>query len=174
MSKNLKYTDERDRALGLAGMTIALAMYDAADWMLQISLDTDPGEGMCMSPQFAAGGNPALSATAVWRSLVKRFEVSAAILAANPICRWYVGRGREVPSDTAALVRALVRDEGRNVCALEDDEIDTVHTRVTANLRRVFAMPAVAAMAAGLADRLQTARTLSAADATEIMARYNA
>ena len=68
----LKYKDENDRSMGLAGSAIALVIWDGEDKLAAIDLDSLPGEGMEMTPDFSFAGNPRLSARLAWQMMLKQ------------------------------------------------------------------------------------------------------
>ena len=63
---SLHYTDDRDMAYGVAGMTITLVALDGEEYFAGIDLDAPAGEQMLMSHDFGFKGNPRMSAKIVW------------------------------------------------------------------------------------------------------------
>lgn len=169
----LRYKDEEDRAYGLAGMTISMVVWDGEDMLVGVSLDNEPGQGLEVTPDFNFSGNPRMSARMAWQQLVKQFELSTAMLLGNAMCRAYVGAGHQLASSSASLLRALVRDEGRQVCQLDDDEITHIYDKTSRYLERLFSHSGVATMAHRFADDLRQHRRLTAAEALERLAALN-
>ena len=167
----LLYADENDRALGLTGMTIALAVYNAGDMLARVSLDDAPGTGFVMSPEFDFGGNPRMSARLVWQQLVHQFEIESAILVGNAMCRMYVGQRKRIPSRLDTMIRAMVRDHGHALCSLDDDEVAVIYEKIERTLENVFLRERIHTLAHTFADRLLSARTISGAEAIDILNR---
>ena len=71
----LKYKDENDRSMGLAGSAIALVIWDGEDKLAAINLDSLPGEGLEMTPDFGFAGNPRLSARLAWQIIDRKSVV---------------------------------------------------------------------------------------------------
>ena len=174
MDKNaLQYKDENDRSYGLAGMAISLYVWDGEEYLIGLDLDADPGDGLSVSPAFNFGGNPRVSARSVWKEMVKHLQMSTAMLLGNVMCRSYCAPGgaRRLSSQTTALMRAMVRDEGRELCSLDDDEIAEIFDQTLSYLERLYANTAVATIADSLSSALRTRRSRSAAEALDFLAR---
>lgn len=169
-SSPLKYTDETDRSYGLTGMTISMVVWDGADLLAGVSLDNEPGNGLEVTPDFDFAGNPRLSARLAWNQLLKHLELSAAMIMGNAMCRAYVGQRRTPTSAVNAALRALVRDEGREVCSLDDDEIDRIYAKTSNYLTQIYNHPGVVQLAHSFADTLRKRRRLSAAEALDCLA----
>lgn len=165
--EQLRYTDEHDRALGIAGVAIAMLAWDAQHLLTALSLDNETGRGVEVTPDFHFAGNPRFSARLAWQQMVKQTELSSAMIIGNTMCRWYVGRQRRLTSAINATLRALVRDEAHAICSLDDDETDRIYTRTTEYLDRLFTHNTVATVAAHLADTLLTRRRLTASEALD-------
>ena len=163
----LRYNDEADRAYGLTGMAISMVVWDGESMLSGVNLDADPGCGLEVTPEFHFAGNPRLSARLAWHQMVKQFELSTAMLLGNAMCRSYVGQSRALTSSATAMLRAVVRDEGRSVCSLDDDEIAHIYDKVSGYLDRLFTHHAVAGLANSFAGTLRERRRLSAAEAIE-------
>lgn len=171
--EQLRYTDEHDRALGLAGMAISMVAWDGEHMLAAISIDNEPGDGLEVTPDFHFAGNPRLSARLAWQQMVKQTELSSAMVIGNAMCRWYVGRGRRLSSAVNATLRGLVRDEARSVCSLDDDETDRIFTRTTDYLDRLFSHSTVASVAMHFADTLQQRRRLTATEVLDELSALN-
>jgi hypothetical protein len=169
----LKYTDEIDRSFGLAGMAISMIVWDGEEILSAVSLDNPMGEGLELAPEVRFAGNPHFSPRSAWQQQVKRLELSAAMIMGNAMCRAYVNRQRSVSSKVNASLKALVRDEARSVCSLDDDEIDAIYNKTYSYLERLFAHDGVAALAREFARELCDKRRLSAAETIERLHALN-
>ena len=171
MSKSsLRYSDETDRAYGLTGMAISLVLWDGEPMLSALSLDNDPGSGVEFTPVFGFSGNPRMTASLAWREMLKQYELSAAMIMGNAICRSYIGSARPLSSASTAALKALLRDEGREICQLEDDEIDLVYNKTYRYLDRVFTHSGVTQIARTFADELRNRRRMTAAEVFEGLA----
>lgn len=167
---SLKYTDEKDRSLGLAGTAVAMVVWHAHDKLVAVSIDSEPGAGVEVTPDFHFQGNPRLSAAEAWRTLVQQLQVTTAMLMGNAMSRAYLGHNRPLSSQTRASLRALVRDEAEAVCALTPDETDRLFTEVNQYLDRVFTHHRIATLTRSLAQDIVTERRLSAAEVLDRLA----
>ena len=165
----LKYNDESDRALGLAGMAVAITVWDGEDQMVAVNLDSAPGAGLELTPDFFFAGNPRLSARLAWRQMLKQLELASAMLVSNAMCRSYVGQKRALSSQAASMLRAMVHDEAVNVCSLEEDEIEALYGRVSDTCTRLFTHQAVQNLAERLAADMRQRRRMTAAEILDIL-----
>lgn len=169
----LKYKDENDRSMGLAGSAIALVIWDGEDKLAAIDLDSLPGEGMEMTPDFSFAGNPRLSARLAWQMMLKQLELTSAMVMGNVLCRSYVGQGRQPSSSARAALRAILRDEAISACSLEDDEFDQMYSRLLDLQSQIFTHNEVATMARALAADLLSRRRLTAAEVLDRLDRLS-
>lgn len=169
----LKYKDENDRSMGLAGSAIALVIWDGEDKLAAIDLDSLPGEGMEMTPDFNFAGNPRLSARLAWQMMLKQLELTSAMVMGNVLCRSYVGQGRQPSSSARAALRAILRDEAISACSLEDDEFDQMYSRLLDLQSQIFTHNEVATMARTLASDLLSRRRLTAAEVLDRLDRLS-
>jgi hypothetical protein len=163
----LKYNDEHDRSLGLAGMAISMVAWDGEDILSSISIDNPMGHALELAPEIRFAGNPHFSTRTIWQQQVKRLELSAAMIMGNAICRAYLNRGRAISSKVNASLKALVRDEARSVCSLEDDEIDAIFAKIYNYLDQMFSDAGVADVARSFAAELCKKRRMSATEVFE-------
>lgn len=169
----LKYSDETDRSFGLAGMAISMVVWDGEDMLSAVSLDNPMGEGMELAPEVRFSGNPNISPRTAWQQQVKRLELSAAMIMGNAMCRAHVNRRRAVSSKVNASLKALVRDEARSVCSLDDDEIEAIYNKTYSYLERLFTHDGVADLAREFARELCDKRRLSAAETLDRLRALN-
>ena len=57
-ANTLQYISDRDKAYGVAGMTITLVALDGEDYFSGIDLDAPAGEHVIMSHEYGFGGQP--------------------------------------------------------------------------------------------------------------------
>lgn len=137
----LKYLNEDDRAYGLAGMTISLAALDATDRVAEISLDSD-GPMVTFSHQYYFCGTPSISPKATWNNLMENYYITSAMVLSNLMARSVVRlKLPELPQDVLQEVKSSIAEEGREVCGLEDDEIENLYQKIYTYMRRIFFNP---------------------------------
>lgn len=169
----LRYNDETDRAYGIAGMTIAMVLWDGEPFLASVGLDTPVGSSIEFTPAFGFSGNPRLMASLAWREYMKQFELTTAMVMSNAICRAYVLAQQQLDTDTANRLRDYIREEGRERYSLEDDEVDIVYNKTRRTLDRVFTHPGVSGLARNFALTLQQRRRLSASEVFDILSALN-
>ncbi|MBO5445494.1 MAG: hypothetical protein J5995_09195 [Muribaculaceae bacterium] len=136
----LQYSNEDDRAYGLAGMAISLAALDAFDRIAEINLDGEPSM-VEFSNEYYFSGSPSISPKSTWDNMVQNFHITASMVISNVMSRAMVRMHREIPAEVLGAVHTAILDEGRDSCGLEDDEIDTLFNRTLSYSRRIFANP---------------------------------
>lgn len=156
----LEYTNEDDRAYGLAGMAISLAALDAFDRVAEISLDG--GDTMVeFSNEYYFSGSPSISPKSTWGNLVNNFHITASMVIGNVMSRSLVRMRRDVPVEVLGRIHDEILREGHDSCGLEDDEIDALFNRTLSFSRRIFANPRLHPAINDFARILSTRRTLS-------------
>ena len=113
--------------------------------------------------------NPDFSAKEVWSHLVKQYELFIAMTVGNYLCRQLVYKGKNVDPFAKTELRKSVYEEGKNVCSLEDDEIESYFTREYSNMQKVFSHPGVQQVVRNFAEKLEESRTLSHDDIVSIL-----
>lgn len=169
----LKYSDEQDRSLGLAGMAISMVVWDGEAKLAAISIDNPMGKGIELAPEIRFAGNPHFSTRSAWQQQVKHLELATAMIMGNAMCRAYVLKGKPISSKVNASLKALVRDEARTVCSLEDDEIEAIFAKTYNYLERMFTNAGIAEMARRFAEELCSKRRMSAAEVIDHLRELN-
>ncbi|MBD5309601.1 MAG: hypothetical protein HDS10_04145 [Bacteroides sp.] len=136
----LTYLNEDDRAYGLAGMVISLASLHAADRIVEVNLDSD-GPMVEFSHEYYFPGNPTLSPKAVWDNLVNNFHITTSMVLSNIMARSLVRMKEEAPKEVMSEIYREVEREGRDTCALEEDEIEHLYNTAMIRMRRLFNNP---------------------------------
>lgn len=156
----LTYSNEDDRAYGLAGMAISLAALDAIDRIAEISLDGD-GTMVEFSSEYYFPGSPAISPKSTWDNLVRNFHLTSAMVISNVMSRSMVRMHRDIPVDILGAVHDEISREGKESCGLEDDEIDALFNKTLSYSRRIFANPRLHPAIDEFARVISRRRTLS-------------
>lgn len=171
MKSALKYVDEADKALGIAGMAISLVACDGEDFLAAVSI-VDGEDSLDMSDEFFFNGNQEFSAKLAWNEMLKQFQLTAGMLLGNVMCRAYAA-GHSPSRDTLDAVRRLIREEGSEHCSLDRDEADAIYEKDYDYYSRLFAHPTVAEVARNFASVLRTRRRLNAAEVLDNLRRLN-
>ncbi len=156
----LTYLNEDDRAYGLAGMAISLAALDALDRVAGVSLDTE-GPMVTFSQQYYHPASPAISVKANWDNLLHNYYITSAMVLSNVMARSMVRMRQDVPSEILKRIREEIECEGRDTCSLEDDEIDSIFSRTSTYMRRIFNNPRIRPAIDDFARTISRRRTLS-------------
>lgn len=162
------YSDEEDKAYGLAGMAISLASLDALDRVAEVSLDAG-GPMISFAHVYFHSFSPVVSPKAVWGHLLSNFQVTASAVMANIMARTIVRRGTAAGSEVFDAVRALAREEGGEVCGLDPDESDAVFDKVMHHNLRIFTNQRVHPAVRSLAALFMERRRLSVGDLAEAL-----
>lgn len=136
----LTYLNEDDRAYGLAGMVISLASLDAIGRISEVNLDSE-GPMVEFSHEYYFPGSPTISPKAVWDNLVQNFHITTSMVLSNIMARSVVRMKEEAPDKIFKEIYTEVEREGRDTCALEDDEIENLYNNALSRTRRLFHNP---------------------------------
>ncbi len=136
----LTYLNEDDRAYGLAGMVISLASLDAISRISEVSLDAD-GPMVEFSHEYYFPWSPNMSPKATWDNMVQNFHLTTSMILSNVMARSVVRMKEEAPADVLKEIYEEVEREGRDTCALEEDEIENLYNNALARTRRLFHNP---------------------------------
>lgn len=170
----IKYADETDKAYGLAGMAISLIAWDAEEWLDAINLDAPADSAMEMTSEFYLTLAPRVGAKAVWQQASQRFKLTAAMTVANVACREMALRSHGfLPADADSELRALLADEGAELCGYEPDEVSRLYGQALTYCSRLFGHPGVCKLADQLATRLVENRRLDALEVFALLAPLN-
>lgn len=156
----LKYKDDKDRAYGLGGMTVCMLLMDNEGFIDSVNLDAPADCGMVFSPDFYYVDNPNLSAKAVWRKKSTQFETVAGMLISNLLARALVREQSEISRELSDLLLSNLKDEGREACSLEEDEVRDVFYKTYSFFHRVFSHRQVGAIMDEFVDKLIKVRRM--------------
>ena len=139
---SLSYLNEDDRAYGLAGMMVALANLDAIDRVANVSIDAE-GPMVEFSHAYYFAGSPSISPKSTWDNLVSNFHITTSMIVGNVLARSLVRLKEETPKEILDEIYAQVEEEGRDTCALENDEIERLYEHTLSRALRIFRNPRV-------------------------------
>lgn len=166
MNFELRYTNESDRAFGLAGMAISLASLDALDRITEIYLDAD-GPMVSFGHQYFFPQSPAVSPKDVWSNLMSNLQLTTSLVLGNVLARALVQRGLEADETVFEKVREVVREEGKDYCALEPEETDAIFDKLLRHSLRLFHNPRLHPAVTHLASIISRRRRLSVFELAE-------
>jgi hypothetical protein len=156
----LTYLNEDDRAYGLAGMVISLASLRAIDRVAEVSLDSE-GPMIEFSHEYYFSGSPSISPKATWDNLVQNFHITTSMVVSNILARSIVRMKEEAPAAIMKEIYSEVEREGRDTCALEEDEIENLYNNALMRASRLFRNPRLHPAIDEFARVLSRRRTLS-------------
>lgn len=168
--ENLTYSNEDDRAYGLAGMTTTASLIGGIDLISEINIDQEEGM-VTFSHSYFYGGSPAVSPKVSWAHTLRTFQVTAAMALGNIFARSLVRDKEDVQQQFIDTIHELMNGEGCSACDLEEDEIDNIFSRVLSYNRRIYGNPRVHPAIHELANIISRRRRLSHLDLTETLAR---
>lgn len=163
----LSYRNENDRCFGATGMAIGLVVFDGEDMLAGVSIDAPAHAMIEMDQDFFFAGNPSLSAKAAWNRMLRNFNLMAAMMISNVMCRRLVLDNAMVSDDLREALRAHILEEGASSCSLEEDEANRLFEKDYNYLFRVFNHRGVQDVARDFARTLSNVRKLSRAEMME-------
>lgn len=156
----LKYKDEKDRAYGLGGMVTCMYVLDNAQFIDSVSLDYDADGGMRFIPGFFTGTNQKLSAKAVWDDAMNHFQLVCGLIVANVMSRKMVRDMSEPGRDTDNAILDLLKEEGKESCELEADEVADIFYRTRSYLHKIFSHYEVSRLISDFVTVMEKERSL--------------
>lgn len=171
MYEILKYTDELDKSLGIAGMSIALMVCDGENCISAVSVEA--GESAVeFAPEAFFACNPRFSAKIAWNQLMREFHIFSGMLLGNVMCR-HMALNKNVTQDILDIIHNLLLEQGSDNCSLDDDEIEELFNNDLRYFRRLFSHPAVSDAARDFASNLRIHRRMTAGDVFENLSRLS-
>ena len=152
-------------------MAIAMYAYDGEHYVTALSLDNDLGEGVELAPEFYIINSPRISAKIVWHSQLKLYELTSAMLLANAMSRAYIGQSRAIDSSRAHTLKQLCYSRGRQMCELDEDEVESIYAKTYNFLDQLFTHSTVATVTRSIADNLVRNRHLSGTEISDLLNR---
>lgn len=166
---SLHYTDDRDMAYGVAGMTITLVALDGEEYFDGIDLDAPAGEQILMSHEFGIKGNPRMSAKIVWEQTLRELRLAASLALGNLTCRRYLLAHMAVRPAELDAMRDAMRHDAHYHLDMDDDETDRIFDSCRQYADRLFRHQGVADIAHSFAGKLIEKHRMSASEAIEIL-----
>lgn len=168
---SLRYSDERDKAYGIAGMAITLVACDDEDILSEINLDAKPGECVVTSTDYGLKCNPRISAKILWTQSVKDLRSNTFMALGNLACRRYVLSHQSLTAHDTHDIREAVRTEAFEQCSLDKDEADNIFNNCLNQVDRVFRHSGVQNIVHTFVTKLSERRTMTATEVIELLAQ---
>ena len=173
MNSRLRYTDEKDKSYGLAGMAISMVVLDGEEFLSGMSIDAPVGEGVELSQDFYFIGNPRFSAKIAWNEMLKHLQLSSGMVISNVMCRNYVQHRRKLSSELVESLKEFIREEAKENCSLDDDESDMLFEKSLRYFDRLFSYSRVHDIAHEFADTIVKQRQLSSREIIEQLSQLS-
>lgn len=167
----LKYKDETDKSLGIAGMAIGLVAMDCEEYIAAVSLDP-ADDSLVMSREYYVTANPNFSAKLLWKAQLRNHEVNSAVLLANVLCR-AMAAGQRVAPDSLAEIHSIIINDGCRQCDLDRDEVEEMYRKAYNYYYRLFSHPSVAVVARDFATTLRMQRRMTTAEILDNLRRLS-
>lgn len=168
MDNKFTYADIADKCYGIAGRAISLKVLDNSFMIHHVSIE-DAEEAMTFTPDFFFCANPRYSAKITWNEMLKQYQLLVGIVIGDIVCRSRVHARRVMDAASIRAMQALVDEEGREHCSLDDDEISTVFDKTFRYLDRIFSDTHVQQLASVVADTLRSRRTLTGGEIEDML-----
>ena len=162
----LEYSNESDKAYGLAGMAISMASLDALDRIVEVWLDSE-GPMVTFNHQYYFSQSPTVSAKDVWNNMVNNLQLTTSLVLGNVMARSLVQQRREIDRELVERLRAIVRDEARDYCSLDSEESDVIFDKLFNHSLRLFHNPRLHPAVNELAAVITRRRRLSVFELAE-------
>lgn len=165
----LRYADLEDKCYGVAGMTIAMFIFNAESYLAGISIDRSDLESLEFNPEFQFFRTQEISAKSMWNYILKRFNLTSGLLISNLLCRYYFHHRRNIPAEVSKELLRRLAEEGKSSCELEAEEVENVFNKNMSYLNQAFRSPNVEYVVRTLVARLQSDHHLAIDEIIELM-----
>ena len=169
----MKYRDEIDKCYGIAGMSVALAILDAEDLLIGITLEGEGLDCINMVPQFYSVGNPLLSPASVWQDVFQRFQITLGMTIADSMCRKMLHDNGVVDKKLRQSLLDAACEEGKLSCQLESDEVEHIFDKYFKYMLQTFKNRYVQEVITSMVDTIKERRSLSSCDVLEMLGSLN-
>jgi len=156
----LKYKDEKDRAYGLGGMITCMYCLENERYIESVSLDNEADKGIVFTPDFYSVKNQKLSAKAVWNDEMNHFQLIAGLLMSNLMARVIVRQYEDITNDMNNSLMAMLKEEGKEHCELEEDEVADIFYNTYKFFHRIFTHREVADIINGFVSCIEQERAM--------------
>lgn len=165
--QSIKYRNDDDKAYGVAGMALGLAVFDVSALSRGLDLDATGFECLQFSPDFFFEGNPLISAKDSWKNTYSHFQVMMGLSIANAMCRKMLLDHGAIDHELRAILLEAACNEGKEACQLEKEEVEPLFDKYFTHLLGVFSNRAIAQAVREFASILRQERTIPRDDMEE-------
>lgn len=158
MNSVLKYKDETDKSLGIAGMAVSLIACDAEGFIACVSMEPDE-ESIELTEDYFFHSNPRFSAKIAWTESLRHFQHLSGMIISNVLCRNYAA-GHSPEAAMLAEMRRIINEEA-DAISLGEDEKESLYSKHYNYYNRLFSHPTVITVARDFATTLRMHRTMS-------------
>lgn len=162
--EGIKYRNENDKAYGVAGMALGLAVFDVSALSQGINIDATGFECLQFSPDFFFEGNPLMSAKDSWKNTYSHFQVMMGLSIANAMCRKMLLDHGTIDRKMRSLLLEAACNEGMLACQLEKEEVEPLFNKYFSHLMGVFSNHAIAQAVCKFAAIIQQERIITRQD----------
>jgi hypothetical protein len=154
-------------------MVIGLSIFDADSLFTGVSMDGDGLDCIQFTPDFFFSGNPRIPAKDSWQCIYSHYQISMGLVIANTMCRKMVlDRGQVDRKMRKALLDAA-SEEGKELCQLDEDEVEQIFDKSFSYLVRVFSNPNIRNAIKAFAEELKTRRNLTNYEVEDLLHYLN-
>lgn len=162
--QGIKYRNEIDKAYGVAGMALGLAVFDVSALSQGIDIDASGFECLHFSPDFFFVGNPLMSAKDSWKNTYSHFQVMMGLSIANAMCRKMLLDHGTIDRKMRALLLEAACNEGMQACQLEKEEVEPLFNKYFTHLLGVFSNRDIAKAVSEFATIIRQERAIARQD----------
>jgi hypothetical protein len=163
----IKYRNDNDKAYGVAGMALGLAVFDVSALSRGIDMDAVGFECLQFAPDFFFEGNPLMSAKDSWKHTYSHFQVIMGLSIANAMCRKMLLDHGSIDRKMRLLLLEAACNEGMLACQLEKEEVERLFDKYYSHLLSVFSNREIAQAVSEFATIIRQERTITRQDMEE-------
>ena len=161
---SMKYRSEDDKAYGVAGMALGLAVFDVSRLSAGIDLDESGFACLQFDPSFFQAGNPLMSAKDSWKHAYGNFQVLMGLSIANAMSRKMLLDHGTIDRKMRDFLLDEACGEGMLTCQLEREEVEPLFDRYFSHLMQVFSNRDIARAVSDFALLLRRERAIAGSD----------
>lgn len=167
----MEYRSEIDKCYSLAGIALALSLYDAENLLCGIELDAE--NPLNFTPEFNHEFMFASSAKQTWNAIFAHFQIRMGLAIASILSRKMILDNGQVDKTIRRRLLDAILEEGRITCQLDEDEIEPLFDRSFSYLTGVFARPSVKRTLRQMVQMLQNKRTVTSGELNDMLNQMN-
>ena len=171
MYELLRYIDETDKSMVVAGMAIALLACDGENYIASVSVE-EGEETLQFTPEIFFDRNTRISAKLAWQQIINEFHIFSGVLLGNILCR-YIVADKQLDKELIDVMHRLIEEYGRQDCELDGDEIELLFDKDLCYFHRLFNHPTVIHVAKEFAHNLRLHRRMTRGDVLENLNRLS-